>query len=93
MNPILTKHAIKRQQHRCIPPLIVEWLNTFGATTHDHRGAEVRFFDKRSRKQIASRFGNEVVGRLGGLMNAYAVIGQCGAVITLGYRYKRIKGQ
>ncbi len=92
MDMILTKHAATRQQQRCLPPLIVNWLNEFGVTAHDHHGGEVLFFDKHSRKQIAAKFGHQVVDRLGGLMDAYAVVSHSGAVITVGYRSKRIKG-
>jgi hypothetical protein len=91
MNLNMTRHASARQQQRGIPPLILDWLTQFGATAQSHHGAEIRFFDKRSRKQLATVVGTEVVSRLGGLLDAYAVVSTTGTVITVGHRYKRIK--
>lgn len=88
-----TKHADTRLQQRNIPPLIVDWLTRYGAKQHDHNGAEVLYFDKRSRKDLARHVGDEVVKRLSGLLDAYAVVStDTGVVITVGHRYKRIKG-
>lgn len=46
----MTKHACARVRQRCIPPLIMEWLDSFGARTGDGHGAKVLYFDKESRK-------------------------------------------
>lgn len=85
-----TKHASVRMQQRGIPPLIVEWLRTFGVSRHDHRGAEILYFDKHSRKALAKVVGEEIVSRLAGLLDTYAVIADDGMVITAGHRYRRI---
>lgn len=92
MDIVMTKHASDRQQQRKVPPLIIHWLAEFGATEYDHRGGRIHYFDKQSRKRLAAEVGSEVVDRLGGLMDAYAVVGDGDAVITVGYRFKRIKG-
>ena len=91
MNIQMTKHATARKQQRCIPPLIMEWLTSYGTTSHDHHGAEIRYFDKRSRKALAKAVGEEVVSRLSGLLDTYAVVAGSGAVITVGHRIKRVK--
>lgn len=91
MNIQLTKHATSRQQQRGIPPLIMEWLTSFGTTCHDHHGAEILYFDKSSRKALAKSVGEEVVSRLSGLLDAYAVVSGSGTIITVGHRFKRVK--
>ena len=91
MNIQLTKHATNRQQQRGIPPLIMDWLTSFGTTSHDHHGAEILFFDKRSRKALAKAVGEEVVSRLSDLLDTYAVVSDGGAIITVGHRFKRVK--
>ncbi len=88
----LTKHANVRMQQRGIPPLIVEWLTSYGASRHDHRGTEILYFDKHSRKALAKVVGEEVVSRLAGLLDTYVVVADDGVVITAGHRYKRIAG-
>ena len=86
----LTKHAAVRIQQRGIPPLIMEWLNCYGTSRHDHRGAEILYFDKQSRKALAKAVGEEVVSRLGGLLDTYAVVAVDGSVVTAGHRFKRL---
>ena len=85
----LTKHAQIRCQQRGIPPLICEWLQQFGAEVRAH-GATKRFFDRESRKQLASAFGAEVVDRMGDLLNLYLVESES-VVITAGVRTRRIR--
>lgn len=87
----LTKHATSRQQQRGIPPLIMEWLTSYGTTSHDHHGAEILYFDKRSRKALAKAVGEEILSRLSGLLDTYAVVSDDGAIITVGHRFKRVK--
>ncbi len=92
MNVQLTKHANVRLQQRGIPPLIVEWLTSYGASRYDHRGTEILYFDKHSRKALARAVGAEIVSRLAGLLDTYAVVADGGAVVTAGHRYRRIAG-
>jgi hypothetical protein len=77
-------------QQRAIPPLIVDWLIDYGSTSYDKHGAERRFFDKRSRKQLSGAVGKSVVAQLSKQLSTYVVIGN-DSVITIGYRTKRIK--
>jgi len=92
MNIQMTKHADTRQQQRGIPPLILEWLTSYGTTHHDHHGAEIRYFDKHSRKELARAVGEEVVSRLSALLDTYAVVSGSGTIVTVGHRFKRVKG-
>jgi len=91
MNISMTKHASVRQQKRGIPPLITEWLTSYGSTRHDHHGAEILFFDKQSRRLLAKEVGNDVVRRLSNYLDTYAVISGDGTVITVGHRLTRIR--
>lgn len=88
MNTNLTKHALIRCQQRAVPPVIVEWLLAFGSTTHDHHGAEIRFFDKEGRKRLARSVGEGVVKRLTDLLDVYLVT-KDSVVLTVGRRIKR----
>ena len=85
----ITKHANERMQQRSIPPLIIEWLNEYGTRQHDHHGAIIHYFDKRSRRRLAKNVGSDVTRRLSDLLNAY-MVKRDNDIITVGYRYKRI---
>ena len=85
----MTNHARIRSCQRGIPPLIIEWLDEFGAVSYDHHGGRIRFFDRRSRKLLSKRFGKVIVDRMGDLMNAYLVEAD-GNVITVAHRQKHI---
>ena len=87
---IMTNHAAVRIRQRAIPPLIVDWLLEFGATKHDKHGAEIKFFDKTSRKKLSKKVGNLIVGALSKQLSTYLVV-QNDCVITVGYRTKRIR--
>lgn len=86
----LSRHAEIRSHQRSVPPLIIEWLMDHGARQVDHQGAEIYYFDKGSRKHLVREHGHEVVERLASLLEAYAVVGEDGTVITVGRRYHRI---
>ncbi|WP_295584682.1 hypothetical protein [uncultured Lamprocystis sp.] len=85
----LAKHAADRQKQRGISPLIIDWLIKFGASETAGRGAEILYFDKKSRRDLRKAFGKQVVDRLSELLDAYAVIAD-DRIVTLGHRYKRI---
>jgi hypothetical protein len=85
-----SKHAQIRMRQRSIPPIVIDWLIGYGASEFDHHGAEIRFFDKRSRRQLTSEIGGQVVERLQPFLNTYLVMGTDGGVITVGHRTQRI---
>lgn len=89
MNP--SHHALTRLQQRGIPPLIIQWLEAYGEEQHDHHGAIVLHFSKRSRRRLEQNVGAVPLRRLNEWMDSYAVIGTDGALITAGTRWKRIK--
>jgi hypothetical protein len=86
----LSKHAEARCAERGIPPLIIDWLERFGAHEHDKRGCCVVWFDKRSRCQLEREVGRQVVKCVKPLLDAYAVVSTAGEVVTVGWRSKRI---
>lgn len=87
---IMCKHAKDRQQQRCIPPLIIEWLLQYGDERHDSHGCLIRFFSKSGKKCLAKDVGKTVVGLLGRYMNSYLIEDLDGTVVTVGKRYKHI---
>lgn len=87
-----TRHAEQRAQQRCVPPLIRDWLADYGTRMPDRRGGVVCFFDQKSRKRLSSYVGKEVVKRLAPLLDSYLVLSADeGSVITMGWRYRRIR--
>ena len=70
---------------------VVESLLDFGRTAHDHRGAQIVFFDKAARQQLARERGAEALRRLGKRLRAYLVVNADGDVLTVGHRTRRIQ--
>ena len=87
---LLTKHAQNRMQQRGMSPSILDWLQIHGFSSHDRRGAEIRYFDHGARRRIARDVGQKVVDLLGQLLDVYMVTSNDGVVIACGHRYKRI---
>ena len=57
-------HMNKRMQQRAIPPLITLWLEEFGEEHHDHKGATILYFSKRSRRRLEQAVGRRLVHKL-----------------------------
>lgn len=83
-----TNHASVRCQQRGIPPLVIDLLFKFGCHEHDHSGAEIFYFDQRSRKRI-ERYVGGIIGKLSEHLDSYAVVAS-GEIVTVGARFKRI---
>jgi hypothetical protein len=89
---MFTKHAEIRAQQRRIPPLIDSWLSDFGEEEYDGHGAVIRYFSRRSIRNLEWAFGCEPVRCLARYLNAYKVENsRNGRVITVGHRTKTIK--
>ncbi len=86
----LTNHAHARLQQRGISSQVLEYLLQFGRVTHDHHGAEIVYFDQQARKRLLRQSGPIEYKALESKLDAYAVIGSDGAVLTVGHRTKRI---
>ena len=68
---------------------MLNWLE-FGKISHDNRGGEVLYFDKRARQRCLTAMGKEMCRRLDGRFDVYAVRGMDGALLTVGHRRKRM---
>lgn len=86
----LTQHARVRMQQRGIGPEVIEDLLDYGRVVHDHRGAEIVYFDHAARRRLAREQGEEAIRRLGKRLATYAVLGSNGQVYTVGHRTRRI---
>lgn len=84
-----TAHAAIRCQQRGVPPLVIDLLLQFGQREHDHRGAEIVYFDRRSRKRIENYAGG-LISKFSEHMDSYVVVAD-GKIITVGSRFKRVK--
>ncbi len=89
MSYALTRHAALRAQQRRVPQAIIDWLFEFGSV-ESQNGSELLHFDKKARHRLACAVGSPIVVRLGKLLDTYAVVSG-GEVVTLGYRFKRIR--
>ena len=88
---MITTHASTRAQQRGLPPLVLHWLDDFGREVPAPGGATLRHFDKRSRRCLERAVGREPVRRMHEYLDAYAVYGTDGTLITIGHRYARIR--
>ena len=87
----MTQHAAIRSQQRCIPPLILQWLDLYGEEQYNGHGAITRYFSRSSRRAMVRDFGSSPVRKMSEFLNAYKVESHDGKVITTGHRTKRIK--
>ena len=86
----MTRHAQTRLQQRAIPPLIIQWLCRYGCRLQGMNGTTVCFFDRESRRSLASEVGHVVVRRLSDMMDAYLVLSG-NSIVTVGHRYKPLR--
>ncbi|MEI7843946.1 MAG: hypothetical protein WCI39_13060 [Gallionellaceae bacterium] len=86
----MTQHANIRKQQRGISESVLDCLLEFGRVTHDNRGGEVLYFDKRAKQRCLTTMGKDVYRRLDGHFDVYAVRGLDGALVTVGHRCKRL---
>jgi len=86
----LTHHARSRLQQRGISASVLDCLVKFGRKAHDHRGAEIRYFDHCSRSKLFDAIGRDSFRRIEDKLDTYVVLSNDGVVITVGHRTKRI---
>jgi hypothetical protein len=85
----LTKHAQTRLEQRGISPIIIDWLEQYGAI-EPQEGAELIYFNHRSLKRLASYTGG-FSNKIDKLKKVYLVRGSNGRIITTGYRNESIQ--
>lgn len=86
----MTKHASARKQQRGIPGSVLDCLLEFGKASHDNRGGEVLYFDKRAKQRCLAAMGMGAYRKLDGHFGVYAVRSLDGALLTVGHRRKRM---
>lgn len=90
MTASLTSHARARLQQRGISSQVLDCLLLFGRKIHDHQGGQIIYFDRQARERLRRQSGPAHFKVLESKLDAYAVIGPDGAVLTVGHRTKRI---
>ena len=86
----VSNHAQTRMQQRGVTPGLLDLLDAYGATQYDHRGAEVRYFNKAARRKLRDSEGAEVYRAVEAKRNVYAVVAHDGCLVTVGRRDRRI---
>jgi hypothetical protein len=85
---MMTRHAQVRSQQRGIPVKVQSWLVQYGDRVHDHRGAVLRFFSKRSLRRLERAEGAPSMRALSKHLRCYMVQAvDDGAIITMGIRH------
>jgi hypothetical protein len=85
-----TRHASVRRQQRSIPLEAVDLLWEFGTVARAN-GADCLFFDRVARQRAATTIGRNELRRAERYLNAYAVVADDGAVITVAWRTRRLR--
>ncbi len=73
MSKNFTDHASIRQQQRGIPPLVADWLMSYGAEQFDGHGGIVRYFSKQCIRRLEREVGRTAVARMSEFMRCYLV--------------------
>jgi hypothetical protein len=69
----LSRHAAVRCQQRCVPPLIIEWLLSYGRRESSFGAVKVRF-DGRARKDLAKDVGERVLSLMSKYLSVAVVV-------------------
>lgn len=89
MNLTLSQHAGLRMQQRCINPTIIDYLQEFGESNHDGKGACVLTFGKKAKYQLRKTLNKKEYAKIESKLKAYAVVSLDGHIITVGYQQQR----
>jgi hypothetical protein len=85
-----THHAACRMRGRAIPEAAVDLLHRFGASLLQ-AGGEVLFFDHAARRRLAGTLGRERLRAVERWLDAYVVLSPDGALVTAGWRTRRLR--
>ena len=86
----LTKHARQRIHQRGLSTEAVDAILAYG-TRRRHRGADIYYLDKKSRRRLAGAFGRERYSKLERALDSYVVVSDDGAIVTAAHRLHRLK--
>ncbi len=87
---MFSKHAHKRNQQRCIPPIVHLWLSKYGEERFDKHGGIKRYFSSKSKKMMEKELGRNFIQENKKYLKAYCIENHSGSVITCGWITKRI---
>ena len=86
----MTRHAEVRMQQRGIARSTLQSLLNYGSQAHDHHGATIVYFDRKARTRLLRDSGPAAYRVMEKQLNAYAVVGNDGSVVSVGRRERRI---
>ena len=92
MNVTVSHHAQIRMQQRAITADMLESLLDFGQVKFNGQGTEILTFPKKVVKHLKKELNHKVFMKIERHLNLYAIMSSDGALITTGYRTKRLKG-
>jgi hypothetical protein len=83
-------HAAARCAQRAIPPHAIDILLAYGSCARS-RGADSYFLDKDGRRRVRKDLGERGYREIERWLDAYAVVGSDGSVITAAWRSRRLR--
>jgi hypothetical protein len=86
----ITRHAHARVRQRAVPPIVLDWLIAYGSRVPAGKGIECIFLDKKGRRRLQHDLGAWAYARLEPKFDTYAIVANDGAIVTTGYRTRRI---
>jgi hypothetical protein len=86
----LTRHARARSQQRSIPPFIIDLLLDFGRQVRSGHASKY-LLDKQGRRKIRQYVGSRYYQQIEDKLNCWAVVGDDGAVVSVGHRTRRTR--
>ena len=87
----LTSHAEKRMQQRGIDMTLLGYLDEFGCFVEKGSKGSIVFFDKRAKNLLKKELSRREFARMERKLNAYYIVSNDGAVITVGHRTRPIR--
>ena len=87
---MMSQHAARRVQQRCIPPLVIDLLLEFGASEPAGDGTTKMYFDKAARKRLKA-YAGPVASLLEQHLDVYAVVAADTKLVTVAHRNERIQ--
>jgi len=90
MNVSISVHAAARMQNRSIPIAAIDMLLAFGSCRRI-RGAESFYFDHAARRRAAASLDATTLRQSERYLDAYAVVSDHGALITVAWRTRRLR--
>ena len=84
-NLVISQHAQKRMQQRCIPNIVVDLLMHFGTETHSNGAVRITF-DRKSKKKARKYAAPIKIPEE--MMNIYAVVADH-TLVTIAHRIQK----